>query len=540
MANRIKKKQETKSTVQENVALIMGIFTLAVLCGLPVVFHNAYFDILETKYRFYCAVSITMIIVMAVYGLINGKIVSYFKTFRIQNVVKSLNVVDWAMLIFWMANILSWIFCTEWRWEAFWGTSGRYTGAFLITIYMVVYFIVTRCFVFRRWYLDAFLAVGLFVCLFGITDYFQMDIFGFKVRMVPTQKAIYTSTLGNINTYTVYVGAVMVISMILFAMEKNQKRMIWYYGCLVVSCFALIMGCSDNAYLTLAALFGLSPLYLFRTKTGTGRYLVSLATFFTVIQCIDWINAAYADTIVGIDSAFNIIAGMKSLPVIVIGLWAIAAGVTVLFMKQKKSAMAADKENADTMGKGLFYAWIGVIVLVVGIVAFAFYDATVAGNSERYGALAPYVTFNDAWGTKRGYVWKCSMDIWANKLTPLQKIIGYGADTFRLLMQVYYPGEITNGKMVIYDSAHNEYLQYLVTVGVVGMVSYLVFMVSSVVTMVGRIKEHPEVAAVMFAIAAYAVQALVNINLPIIMPVILQLLAMGLAKVPAAEEKSGK
>ena len=529
MANRIKKKQEPKNTVRENVALIMGIFTLAVLCGLPVVFHNAYFDILETKYRFYCAVSITMILVMAAYGLINGKIVSYFKTFRIQNVAKSLNLVDWAMLIFWLANVLSWLFCTEWRWEAFWGTSGRYTGAFLITIYMVVYFIVTRYFVFRRWYLDAFLAVGLFVCLFGITDYFQMDIFGFKVRMVPTQKAIYTSTLGNINTYTVYVGAVMVVSMILFAMEKNQKRMIWYYICLVTSCFALIMGCSDNAYLTLAALFGLSPLYLFRTKTSTGRYLISLATFFSVIQ-----------SIVGIDSAFNIIAGVKILPVIVISLWVIAAGVTVLFIKQKKNAAPTDGSDPETMGKWLLYAWIGVIILVVGIVAFAFYDATAAGNSERYGVLAPYVTFDDAWGTKRGYVWRCSMDIWANKLTPLQKIIGYGADTFRLLMQEYYPGEIVNGKMIIYDSAHNEYLQYLVTVGVVGMISYVVFMVSSVVTMAGRIKDHPEVAAVMFAIAAYAVQALVNINLPIVMPVIVQLLAMGLAKTPVAEEKSGR
>lgn len=545
MANRIKKKQETKNTVGENVALIMGIFALAVLCGLPAVVHRAYFDILETKYQFYCAAAIAMIVVMALYGLVNGKIAAYFKTFRIGNVIRGLNVADWAMLIFWLANVMSWLFCSEWRWEAFWGTSGRYSGAFLITIYMVVYFIVTRCFTFRKWYMDAFLAIGLFVCLFGITDYFQMDIFGFKVRMVDTQKAIYTSTLGNINTYTVYVGAVMVVSMILFATEKKQKRMLWYYCCLTVACFALIMGCSDNAYLTLAALFGLSPLYLFRTKTGTARYLVSLATFFTVIKCIDWINAAYADSVIGIDSAFNIIAGMSFLPVLIIGLWVIAAGVTAIFAKQKKSAAAGDvsavgEEGSDAMGKWLLYIWIGVIVLVVAAVAFAFYDATAAGNSDRYGALAQYVTFNDEWGTRRGYVWKCSMDIWANKLTMFQKIFGYGADTFRLLMQEYYPGDVINGKMVIYDSAHNEYLHYLVTVGVVGAISYVVFLVSSVAAMAGRIKSHPEVAAVMFAVTAYAVQALININLPIVMPVIIQLLAMGLAKLPEAEEKTGK
>ena len=48
MANRIKKKEETKSSYQDNVALIMGVFTLIVLCVLPLVFHDFYFDILET------------------------------------------------------------------------------------------------------------------------------------------------------------------------------------------------------------------------------------------------------------------------------------------------------------------------------------------------------------------------------------------------------------------------------------------------------------------------------------------------------------
>ena len=53
MANRIKKKEDTKSSYRDNVALIMGAFTLIVLCVLPLVFHDFYFDILETKYQFY-------------------------------------------------------------------------------------------------------------------------------------------------------------------------------------------------------------------------------------------------------------------------------------------------------------------------------------------------------------------------------------------------------------------------------------------------------------------------------------------------------
>ena len=314
MANRIKKKEETKSSYQDNVALIMGVFTLIVLCVLPLVFHDFYFDILETKYQFYSVVAIAALVIMGGYGLASGKMIEWFSKFNFQTWRKTMNVCDWAMLAFWFCNVLSWIFCKDWKWEAFWGTSGRYNGVFLMTVYMASYFLVTRFFKLKQWYLDAFLAVGIFVCIFGITDYFQMDILGFKVNMMDEQKAIYTSTFGNINTYTIYVAALLAISMILFTQEKNQKRMLWYFGNMVLSSFALIMGTSDNAYLSLAAIFGLAPLWLFRTKTGLRRYVISAATFVTVILCINGINQAYASSVLGIDSAFGLIAKQKFLP----------------------------------------------------------------------------------------------------------------------------------------------------------------------------------------------------------------------------------
>jgi len=507
---------------RSKTSMIMGIFTLIVLCVFPVVYHDYYFDILETKYQFYCAAAIGMIVLMAGCGLWTGQMIEYFKKFDLKKIIKSLNITDWSMLAFWLAHVLSWVFC-EWPWEAFWGTSGRYNGVFLLTLYVVVYFLVTRYFEFKKWYLDAFLAVGILVCLFGITDYFQMDILGFKRQMLPKQRNIYTSTFGNINTYTVYVAALMVVSAILFAAEKCPKRMVWYYVNMIIACFALIMGCSDNAYLSLAVLFGLAPLYLLKTKTGTSRYLISVATFFTVILCIDKINTAYADVVIGIDSAFTIIAGMSILPILVAALWILAGGVTFLLKKNGN----ADEE---TMNPWVARAWFGIVILVVCAVAFAFYDATVLGNSKRYGALASYVTFNDDWGTDRGYVWVRALEIWRDKLTPLQKVFGYGADTFGLLMRMYDLPYQQGDSYVIFDSVHNEYLQYLLTIGVFGMVSYIALFVTAVRAMAKKVKAHPEVAAVMFAVIAYAVQALININLPIATPIILLLLFMGLSR----------
>lgn len=312
--------------------------------------------------------------------------------------------------------------------------------------------------------------------------------------------------------------------------------MLWYFGNMVLSSFALIMGTSDNAYLSLAAIFGLAPLWLFRTKTGLRRYVISAATFVTVILCINGINQAYASSVLGIDSAFGLIAKQKFLPVIAVLLWIVSAALVA--MSRKPQALM-NRTSSDEMNKIAVYIWLGVIVVVCLVVVFVLYDANAAGHADKYGAISSYVVFDDNWGTQRGYVWKRAIELFTKKLTPLQKVFGYGADTFALLMQYYFPADMQNGKMVIFDSAHNEYLHYLVTIGFAGMASYIVFMVSSVVAMAKRMKEQPVVAAVMLAVLAYMIQATVNINLPIAMPIILQLLAMGVGcrKTAVSEEK---
>lgn len=98
---------------------------------------------------------------------------------------------------------------------------------------------------------------GLIVCYVGITDYFQLDILHFRGKIKPEQSAIFTSTIGNINTYTAYVALVMGAAAAMFATAKGWLKTCWYYLCMVVSFFAIIMGCSDNAYLALGALFAL-------------------------------------------------------------------------------------------------------------------------------------------------------------------------------------------------------------------------------------------------------------------------------------------
>lgn len=516
MINCVKNKRGNKKF--NVVKMIMGVYALVILCIFPVIYHNYYFDILETKYQFYCGVSIVMMITMLIYGLYTNKLIDYLKEINVNKIRKSLSIVDWAILVFWFANVVSWLFC-DWRWEAFWGTSGRYNGVFLMSIYTVVYFLVTRFFEMKRGYLDAFLVVSIFVCLFGISDHFQMDLLGFKEHMVEAQKKSYTSTLGNINTYTVYVGTSVCISMILFSLENNVWKTMYYFCVMGIAMVALIFGVSDNAYLTLATVFGLSPLYLFATRRGIRRYLTTIAMFLSAVAFTGWVHATYVDQVYMLTGISKLLSRMSIVPKVAMALW------IILFMWGSIARMKHTDEGKE-IGIWLRCLWGGMVGFIAIAVVYVLYDANVAHHEETYQSFKQYLIFDDEWGNGRGYVWLRSIEIFNKVFTPIQKLFGYGADTFKILFVQYYPPQGS----IVYDSAHNEYLHLLLTVGVVGAGTYFALFAGAVDQMAKTVKENPMILAIVFVILAYAAQALVNINVPVVFPLILQLLAMGLAK----------
>ena len=252
---------------------IVDIFVLLILVGLPLVFQDFYFNILVVKYYYYCAMVIGMVVFTVIVAIIyirRDKL--YFggetlKLIRGDLKVSSLQIVDWAMIAFALAAVISTL-QSEYVYESFWGNEGRYCGLFLILLYTICYFLVTRCFNFKRWYIDVFLGTSVIVCFLGILHFFNLDPLGFKKNISPDDYNIFVSTFGNINTYTSYLALPIGVSSVLFAIEKNLKRKIWYYICMTLAFMAIIMGVSDNAYLTLFALLGLLPLYLFGDRKG--------------------------------------------------------------------------------------------------------------------------------------------------------------------------------------------------------------------------------------------------------------------------------
>lgn len=514
------------------------LLALAVCVVLPIIFQDYYFNILTVKYWFYCgsviAAAAAVLGIAAVYSLKDSRKSSrkdrqkHWREMLSDFSLKNMSAPDWAMLLFFAAALISTL-QSEYLYESFWGNEGRFTGLFLIILYTVSFFIITRYLDFRKWILDAFLGAGLIVCLVGILHYFNIDPIGFKAELRSEDFKIFTSTIGNINTYTSYVALIVGASALLFSVEENGKKKAFYGISMAVSIFALITGISDNAYLAFMALLALMPLYLFNSVKGLRHYVIILAVTASEFVLIDFISRTMPKQVMEINGLFNVIADLDMLPVITLLLWAAAAGI----FAAERFVLAGKGAKESNIGRWL---WLAVLAVVFVVGLYILFDANVKGNGDRYGALKGYVVFNDDWGTHRGYIWRIGMELY-ERFPLIHKIFGYGPDTFGILTVNSYYEEMIMKYSEKFDSAHNEYLQYFITVGAAGLAAYLGLLITSVVQVIRNAKEDPALMAIPMAVACYGAQAFVNISVPIVAPIMLTLLMIGLAAGMNKKEK---
>ena len=510
------------------VHIFCDLFLIAVLFVFPLYYKEFYFDILPAKYQFYylgvlalalgvLAMGIALMIFdLSRFGGIYTK--EFFSCFKLSRLKETLTLPEKCLIVFLIVALISTV-ASDYVYESFWGNEGRFTGLFLLLIYGISFWLVFRLSSLKEAVLEFFLVSSLFVCIFGITDYFDLNLLHFKDYIAKEQYTIFTSTFGNINTYTAFVSLSLGLSSLLFALEKPGVKCLWHYVCMFVSMAALVTGQSDNAYLALAAMFGLLPLYLFKEWKGVKRYGVIVATFFTVVQIVDWLSLNMQDQVLELDGIFRVLVQFPGLTYIVIAFWLLTV---VLYVGERFVRNSALEQK----GK-LQKAWgIFLLVLILAVV-FILLDANVFGNGERYGALKNYVIFSDDWGTHRGYIWRVGLKNYLSQ-SPLHILFGFGPDTFGILTK---PDVIESTRRYgeIFDSAHNEYLQYLVTIGPVGLAAYLGFLGTSVRTMLRKGRKNPYAAGCAFAALCYGAQAFVNINLPIATPVMWTLVMAGLA-----------
>lgn len=513
----IKKKRNWSS-------IIVGLHVAAVLIGLPIVYQDYYYNILEVKYYYYCGCIIFLLIAMLVYGIIKTIRENGWRQLHIPNlknikILEIFSVPDLMLIMFWIVAAISTVL-SPFKFESFWGNEGRYGGLFLITLYTAAYFFIVKCFRVRSWYVDLCLAVGLAVCIFGLTDFFNLDLLGFERYLSSSEKNSFTSFIGNINMYTQLVAIYLGVAAFMWIGTKNKLRSIWYYICLWIIFLAAITGQSDNVYLSIAALFAVLPLYAFRSRRGIRRYLILAMTCLASVWVVQWVSIKYAGQVVSIHSIYNIIAEYEKLNTVILGLCAVILLLYVFdYVVKKQDAQVTP---------WLWRAWLVLIIIAALAVLYVLYDVNIAEGGEKYGSLQNYLKFTDSWGSSRGFAWRIALENYG-KFPIHQKLFGHGPDTFGLITYFNNLAEMQSSYRVIFENAHNEYLQYLMTMGILGVFAYVGLLVSAFVLVIKKQMNHVPVMAMLAGVFCYVTQGVVNISQPIVTPVMWTLLAMSIA-----------
>lgn len=508
---------------------LMTIYVLFYLCVFPLATHDKYFDILDFRFKLYWIPTLIYGILFLVLGLLyllfdkrsnGGALTAKLKeNLKWSNLRTKFTKTDICFIALIFIMTLSVIFA-DYQYEALWGSRGRFNGLVLWLMFFIAYWLVTRFYHFKKWHLYAYLIAACLPEIWGITDFFLLDLLHFHTGAAADYIYTFVSSVGNINTYTNMVALHLGASVALFVLAKAKWEMILSGIALAIASFAIIMGISDNGILAAGAVFAFLPFVAWNSRRSIVRYFIALSTFVTgiVVTALLTIGrATMADCDGG--SVFVTIGKTTAGIALMIALWVLTVILMLAFRK------AADQEEKST--RCAKRGWAILVVLGMVAVLAVFIDANRGNHADIWAPYQNILIFSDTWGTGRGVNWRFAWEYFTKEAGLLKKLIGNGPDTYYIITMDYFKHAMREAGYGIFDSAHNEYIEYLTTIGILGTLAYMGVIVTSLRRMLKNPKNRSAITCG-FAVLAYAVQAIVNIAIPITTPILIVLLCVGI------------
>lgn len=527
---------------------ITSAFLLYMLVIYPLALHDHYFDITYTKYTVF-KVGVILFAVIWAMGLVivltginaggmkgrhaggNVKVGTMDKLKAV--ICDDVYGTDICMVLFFISGVMSFIMAEDKK-NAFTGAQGRYCGlAFMILIF-IMYIIVSAKVsnMEKMWSLISmvFVLVSSVTFIIAILQNIGFDPFKLLDGINRKQRNIYVSTFGNIDIFGSFICIALPLFMGLYVTEKsNIKRIV--YGIGVFAGFMAFI--PANADVVFAGVGAAIIAVLFATV-----YMERVNRLFELVMLGSggYLGMVLLRMLVGTNGAkitgFNRLAEHPALLVIIFAVVLfirliiqvyINRNKTEIYINENKSEVYINKQKNGT-GIKLIIALAVVIISVIAVIIYG-----------RKNNLAMF-DFNDKWGSYRGYIWRRVTGLYG-ELPFVQKIFGHGNESIRSLMDDRFYDEMLQVTGTVYDNAHNEYLQYLVTQGLLGMLSYVGVVVTAAIAGVKKIKKSPYILGLLLAVVSYGVQAIFNVNQCITTPYMFLMTAMLIGTCRRASEE---
>lgn len=484
---------------------LVNYFLVLMFTAFPLFYTAQYSKIRHDKLYFFLVVGITLIFIQGAILLYNILTDKQLKIPSEKKWYQKLSVPDYAFAIMILSCIISTVF-SKYPFDAILGTQGRNNGLLLLCVYFGIYIIISRLYVHKEYVFPLFAVTSLIVFILCILNFHYIDPLRIFANYSQEILEDFTSTIGNRNLMASFCCiAVPVFLMLYIHIEKPVRYL--YFLTAGIGFAGLICANSECGFLGLIPTLAIIPIYASRDYKKLFGFFSSVS-FMLVCGKLLWFMKAIRHKKFGSLQSFFIESNAIFFLIVV----CVALAVFFYFRK-----------NA-TPAKALFYVLLfgfiaGVVAVILLMIYFTFID-----TKAKLGAITSYLRFSEKWGTHRGFIWIKSIEIF-NSASLKEKLFGFGPDTFYYAFFPYF-SELAKFGDSSTNCAHNEVLNYLITIGFIGTASYLTLIISVIARAFKYSKNN--FLAVVFAssVSCYFLQSFVNIAQPITTPLFFIFIAL--------------
>ncbi len=495
----------TKEPRKRAGRIATSVFLGAVFIALPLAVHDGYFDITETKHIVFLAAGASYALLELLLWLI-GRAACPFQPHR------GLLAADIGLYLFVAAYCLGAFMSDDPG--AFVGLGARYQGVMTILVYALVYLCLSRNFCWTELNWAAFsLGLGL-ACLLAVLNDFGLDPLGMAGALASSQRWQFVSTLGNTNFYSAFLGALLPVALCFWCYAEKGVRQAVSGLTLLLGFMGMLPTASESFMLALLAGLWLLPPFLMRRPRALKRYLAALMAMALILAALRLLTR-FVPTVQYLSASMRLL----SHPLTLLAMFSVCGAL--LFMLHKKSAPICAQRT---------YCWISLTLAVLAVAGVTL--ANTAFRETSFGSLDRFIKLNAAWGTDRGRIWAYCLSAF-REFSAFKKLFGGGPACL-----LAYDAQHPLFPDAYLDSAHNEYLQYLLSSGIVGLSGYLLLIAGTAAAALKRAEASPLALAGMAGVIAYAAQAVVNIAQPVSTPYLFLLLGMAAGCAVESMEKN--
>lgn len=482
----MKKSVPIKRSVGE---VLCGAYLCLLGVALPLAVHELYYDITRTKATVFWVLSGALVLGALLWLILDGVA---------RRGLARPNTAEILFTVFAVMPILSSVLFRPFG-ASLLGADNRFQGVVSFALYALSFALLRR---YGRW--DGLVCYALLLgsvtaCALATAEVFGLDLLGLRGASPAIELPRFFSTVGNISFLSALCVLLLPLCACLALEADSMSRAVPFaLGALVFLCCGIAMR-TETFVLGAVAFFALLPLFVRETRVlrrlPLFYALSALTALFFALAMRRW--ALYRLSELG-----AVLCSPRLLPAaaLLFGLWLVL---------RKRGDLAVVK---------LRKVYI-ILFLLLFAAGCAFLTLANTLWADRLGGtLGKVAVFSPAWGSDRGTVW---MSFWGmfREASPLQKLIGCGVGSLAEWDRAHrlFGDAVT-------DSAHNEYLHYLLTGGLIGLGCYVGVLFLAIRSAWRRPSR--ERIAVSLAVSCYAVQALVNIAQPFTTPLFFALLAL--------------